>query len=87
MATLAELASLVDGEIVGNPQLEIHGVSEIQAGKPGTITFLANPKYKHYATSTEASAILVSDASFLSDHDGIVVENPQLALARVLSQI
>ena len=76
----------VDGYISGDPNLEITGVSEIQNGKSGTITFLGNQAYKKYMDSTKASAVIVSNEKFLSGKDGVVVRNPQFAMAKVLSK-
>ena len=76
----------VDGYISGDPDLEITGVSEIQNGKSGTITFLGNQSYKKYMDNTKASAVIVSNEKFLSGKDGVVVKNPQFAMAKVLSK-
>ena len=40
MATLKELAELVHGTIIGDPNLLIKGTSTIDDGKPDTITFI-----------------------------------------------
>jgi len=85
LISLQELAVRLDGTAVGNLQLKISGVSEIQNGKEGTITFLSNLKYKQFLATTDASAVLVTDASILGDKSGIVVKNPQLAIAKVLA--
>ena len=84
MATLQELAKLTGGQVIGNSELEISGVSEIQNGVAGTITFLSNPKYKKYAADTGASAIIVADEEVLSGFNGLLVNNPQLAFAKVI---
>ena len=76
----------VDGYISGDPNLEIIGVSEIQNGKSGTITFLGNQAYKKHMYNTKASAVIVSNEKFLSGKDGVVVRNPQFAMAKVLSK-
>jgi len=86
LVTLEYLANLVDGKLIGQPDLVISGVSEIQSGKVGTISFLANSKYKKYLSSTEASALVVSDSSLLCDGNGIEVKNPQLAFSKILSE-
>ena len=85
MPKLGELAELVSGELAGNINIEIDAVSEIQKGRAGTITFLGNPKYRKYISETNASAIIVSDKSFLKGKNGIIVQNPQLAFAKILS--
>ncbi len=85
MASLQELASLSGGQVIGNPKLEISGVSEIQNGVSGTITFIGNPKYKKYATDTLASAIITADEADLTETNGILVKNPQLVFAKILN--
>ena len=84
MATLKELADIVQGTVVGDPTLKIKGVSTIQDGKPESITFVAHPKYFKFVQSTEASAVITSDIEKLKNKDGIIVENPQMAMAKVL---
>ena len=75
----------VDGRISGNPNVEITGVSEIQNGNKGTITFLGNQTYKKYIDNTKASAVIVKDENHLAGKDGVIVKNPQLAMAKVLT--
>jgi UDP-3-O-[3-hydroxymyristoyl] glucosamine N-acyltransferase len=82
--TLREIASLVDGKVIGKPDTNISGVSEIQNSLPGTITFLGNPKYKRFLTDTQAEAIFVSNEGCLNGKNGIIVSNPQLAMAKTL---
>ena len=82
---MGELAHLVSGVISGNSNIKINGVSEIQNGKSETITFYDNPKYKVYISETKASAIVVSSKVLLNGKDGIVVKNPQFAIAKILS--
>ncbi len=84
MATLKELADIVQGTVVGNAGLKINGISTVQNGKPGTITFLANPRYFKYAEFTKASAVIASNQELLGDRDGIIADNPQLAMSKVL---
>jgi len=70
--------------VIGEPDINISGVSEIQNSLPGTITFLGNPKYKQFLTETQADAIFVRNDDHLNGKNGIVVSNPQLAMARTL---
>jgi len=64
----------------------ITGVSEIQNGRESTITFLGNLKYKKYLQTTDASAVVVTEASLLDNKPGIVHNNPQLAIAKILGE-
>ena len=83
--SLKEISLLVNGNIFGDPNIEIFEVAEIQNAKNGSISFLGNNMYAKYLETTEASATIVSDESLLSGRNGIVVDNPQLAIAKVLS--
>lgn len=55
-----EIASVLSGIIEGNPDVRVSNFSKIEEGKPGTLSFLANPKYEHYIYDTEASIVLVN---------------------------
>ena len=83
--TLSEIAKYLDGDVVGDSSCLIHGVSEIQNSEPGTITFLGNPLYNKYLNKTNASAVIVTDPGILNGKNGIVMQNPQLGMAKVLS--
>lgn len=58
--TLVELASLLKGELVGDPNIVISGVAGLEEATEGQISFLGNIKYKDKAKETKASAIIVS---------------------------
>jgi UDP-3-O-[3-hydroxymyristoyl] glucosamine N-acyltransferase len=54
-----ELAALLGAEVVGTTQTRISGLAKIEEGRPGTISFLANPKYLPHLYTTQATAVLV----------------------------
>jgi UDP-3-O-[3-hydroxymyristoyl] glucosamine N-acyltransferase len=83
--SLKEISLSVNGSVFGDSNIEIFEVAEIQNAKNGSITFLANSMYAKYLDKTEASAIIVSDENLISGRNGIIVDNPQLAIAKVLS--
>ncbi len=58
--TAKAIAEYLKGEIEGDPETEISGISKIEEGKPGTLSFLANPKYEKYLYTTDASVVLVN---------------------------
>ena len=82
--SLKEIALKVDGKVLGNSAIEITKVSEIQNAKPGSITFLSNKMYSKYLSTTKASAIFVSNVDLINGKNGILVEDPQLAIAKTL---
>src|SRR5271157_3051015 len=55
-----QIAELLNGEIEGNPKVEVTRLSKIEEGKKGSLTFLANPKYTHFIYSTNASIVIVN---------------------------
>lgn len=59
--TAEQIASVLNGTIEGDPSVAVRNFSKIEEGKPGTLTFLANPKYTHYIYETEASIVLVNN--------------------------
>ena len=54
------IAQFLKGEIEGNPEVEVENISKIEEGKPGTLSFLSNPKYEKYIYETQASIVLVN---------------------------
>ncbi|KAF5052247.1 UDP-3-O-acylglucosamine N-acyltransferase [anaerobic digester metagenome] len=58
--TVQEIANLIKGTVEGDPKTEIHKLSKIEQGEPGSISFLGNPKYTHYIYQTRASAVIVN---------------------------
>ncbi len=55
------IAGLLDGKIEGNENAEVSKLSKIEEGKPGSLSFLANPKYTQYIYSTKASIVIVNN--------------------------
>lgn len=55
------IAGLIEGTIVGDPQAKVNNFAKIEEGKPGCISFLANPKYAHYIYETESTIVLVNN--------------------------
>jgi len=58
--TAAVIAEFLKGEVEGNPEASVNDISKIEEGKPGTLSFLANPKYEKYIYDTEASIVIVN---------------------------
>ncbi len=58
--TAEQIAGILEGDIVGNPEIEVSKLSKIEEGTEGSLTFLANPKYKSFIYSTKASITIVN---------------------------
>jgi UDP-3-O-[3-hydroxymyristoyl] glucosamine N-acyltransferase len=58
--TAAIIADFLKGKVEGDPEAKVSDVSKIEEGKPGTLSFLANPKYEKYLYDTQASIVIVN---------------------------
>ena len=59
--TAQQIATILEGEIEGNPEVEVFKLSKIEEGGVGSLTFLANPKYNNYIYTTNASIVIVNN--------------------------
>jgi UDP-3-O-[3-hydroxymyristoyl] glucosamine N-acyltransferase len=57
--TLAAIAAHLQGELEGDPALEIHGLAGVLDAEPGELTFVINATYGRLLAQTRASAVLV----------------------------
>ncbi len=85
--TALQIANILEGEVDGNPEIEVSKLSKIEEGESGSLTFLSNPKYTSYIYSTEASITIV-DKAFSPEEKLqttlIRVENPYKAFSKLL---
>lgn len=58
--TLGQLSQLLEGELVGESEINVHTISKIEEAQNGSISFLANPKYENFIYTTNASAVIVN---------------------------
>jgi UDP-3-O-[3-hydroxymyristoyl] glucosamine N-acyltransferase len=57
----AQIAALLQGTLEGDSEVAVDNLSKIEDGQPGTLTFLANPKYQQFIYETKASIAIVSN--------------------------
>ncbi|WP_310556873.1 UDP-3-O-(3-hydroxymyristoyl)glucosamine N-acyltransferase [Flavobacterium sp.] len=58
--TAEQIAGILEGEIIGNPNAEVSKLSKIEEGTKGSLTFLSNPKYNNFIYTTQASVTIVN---------------------------
>jgi UDP-3-O-[3-hydroxymyristoyl] glucosamine N-acyltransferase len=58
--TATQIAGILEGEIEGNPDVEVSKLAKIEEGSPGSLTFLSNPKYTSFIYKTQASITIVN---------------------------
>ena len=84
MKTLGQLAEHVGGHVDGDAACEIHGVATLHNAKAGDISFLANPRYTKYLSTTAASAVIVTDEyRDACPSNALVAADPYLSYARI----
>jgi len=81
---LADVAVYVEGELDGNPDIDIVGVSSLAEAQQGEITFITHKRYLPELARTKASALIAS-YDFPTTLPSIRVKNPSLAFARLLA--
>jgi UDP-3-O-[3-hydroxymyristoyl] glucosamine N-acyltransferase len=82
---LREIAGIIGGRIVGNPEIEITGASGISEAEPGEITFFSGKKRALVLSKIKASAVIVKEEiKDLAPANILIVDNPYLAFAKVL---
>ena len=82
--TLAELANLVAGEVVGDAQTVIHGFAALEQARPGELTFLADRKYASLLADSKATAVVIQPEEPV-DRPAICVDNPYVAFLTLLN--
>ncbi len=63
-----QIAELLNGDIIGNANVEVSSLAKIEEGKKGDLCFLSNPKYTSHAYTSQASIIIVNK-SFTPDKE------------------
>ena len=55
-----QIAGILHGEVVGDPNALVAGLAKIEEGQSGTLSFLSNPKYEEYIYTTNSSICIVN---------------------------
>ena len=80
--TLSEIAALVDGELKGEPNIEISGIKNLDEAQKGDITFAVAEKLFDKVKDSKASAfILPKNWPHKEERPAIFVDDPYLAYA------
>tara|TARA_R110002126_G_scaffold291189_5_gene450863 strand:+ start:9785 stop:10828 length:1044 start_codon:yes stop_codon:yes gene_type:complete len=85
--TAQQIADILEGRVVGNPNEEVSKLSKIEEGEKGSLTFLSNPKYNPYLYTTNASIAIVNESFELEKEITttlIKVENAYKSFSKLL---
>jgi UDP-3-O-[3-hydroxymyristoyl] glucosamine N-acyltransferase len=83
--TLGYLAEQLGCELHGDPAIEVTGLSTIEKGGPGELSFLANMKYAPKVAASNASAIIAAEPLTHFKGATLVSKNPYHDFARALA--
>ena len=85
--SLDEIASLCSGKIVGDGAKIITGVSSIENASQEDLVFIKDRKFEKHIQSTKAGAIIIGNIpEEKSSRNYILVDDPQLAFAKIAEQ-
>ena len=86
---IKDIARMLGGIIEGKEDLIINRLATLESAKTGSISFLANPKYKNLIYSTEASAVVVGKDFKSKEQLNVTlirVENPYVSFTKLLEE-
>jgi len=81
---LAEIATRLGCELVGDGNIEIHALAPIEEAEPGTLAFMANPRYRPHLQTTRAAAVIVGHAEGPVSVPTLRAGDPYLAFAQAI---
>ncbi len=83
--SLKTIAKRLNGKIIGDETLLIHGVAAIEDAQAGEISFVTHPKYEKKAASTLASALMTQKVFEGISKTFLIVEDPYFCFAKLLA--
>ena len=82
--SLGALAVRFGLELQGDPGVEVDAVASLREAGPGSVSFLANPRYRRYLAETRAGAVVLDRASAAGcPVPALIAGNPYAAYARI----
>jgi UDP-3-O-[3-hydroxymyristoyl] glucosamine N-acyltransferase len=83
---IGELATLLGGELIGDPAHEVSRIGPLDGATPDTISFLSNPRYAGQLAASGAGCVIVGPAmrdAAAGRGAAIVCADPYLGFARL----
>ena len=68
--TAHQIALLLNGTVEGNPDVSVNQLAKIEEALPGSLSFLANPKYEQFLYQTQASIVILNNDFVISQPIG-----------------
>eukprot|EP00764_Aduncisulcus_paluster_P004808 gnl/Carplike_NY0171/1795_a2430_527.p3 GENE.gnl/Carplike_NY0171/1795_a2430_527~~gnl/Carplike_NY0171/1795_a2430_527.p3 ORF type:complete len:160 (-),score=26.66 gnl/Carplike_NY0171/1795_a2430_527:72-551(-) len=82
--TLSDIATFLSADFKGDADYKLSSVATLQSASPGQLSFLANSRYQKYLRTTQAGAVILSQAD-LENYTGnaVISDDPYLAYAKI----
>ena len=80
-----EICDIIEGKLIGDPNIDVSAFSNIENAKKGDVTFLADMRYKKYIDSTQASLIIVPQINIKTKKTIIKVDDPAEKFIEILN--
>jgi UDP-3-O-[3-hydroxymyristoyl] glucosamine N-acyltransferase len=87
MTTLAQLAEIIDAELIGDPQAVVCRAQSFEQAEAGDLTFAADRAYRAHINESRATAIIVASAVEGATVNLLIARNPKLAFARAIQAL
>ncbi|PID61248.1 MAG: UDP-3-O-(3-hydroxymyristoyl)glucosamine N-acyltransferase [Ignavibacteriae bacterium] len=86
--SIKEISEFVKGKIIGDSEIEINNVSNLQEAEAGNISFLYLPAYIHCLKDTKASVVLIPPdfEKINKEITYIEVEKPNIAFQAIIKK-
>ena len=86
--SLGELSELTETELVGDPDLEISSVDNLESASEKDASFLANPKYKEAMKQSKAGVICIDrKTAVVKGKNFLISDNPSRAFQIIAEKI
>lgn len=85
-ARIGDLGALLEGELIGDPRLEVSRIAPLETAGPDAISFLASPRMRPQFLASTAGCVIVGPAvrdEAAARGAAIVCTDPYLAFARL----
>ncbi len=66
--TAKQIALLLTGTVTGDHNVQVNRLAKIEEAGPGSLSFLANPKYEPFLYTTEASIVIINEDFHPAEH-------------------
>ena len=81
---LKDIAKTLDCRLVGDGDTEIHELAPLDSAGPGSLTFVANRRYRRKVKATKASAVIIGEDFDEPSLPALISPNPYLTFALAL---